>query len=77
MEARSKREGEEGEHRRIARIKHRVEHGITVNWDQSTHGGYDMNVGFVTDIDSSNGAYMRPAAPPYTKKVVVSRVGVG
>ena len=52
-------------------------HGITVNWDQSTHGGYDMNVGFVTDIDSSNGAYMRPAAPPYTKKVVVSRVGVG
>ena len=33
-----------------------------VNWDQSTHGGYDMNVGFVLDSNSKKGCYIRPAA---------------
>ena len=51
-------------------------HGFCVNWDQATHGGFDMNVGFVTDINSVNGGYMRPAAPPTyaTIIVVISRV---
>ena len=33
-----------------------------VNRDQSTHGGYDFNVGFVFDSHSKKGCYIRPAA---------------
>ena len=37
---------------------------ISVYFDQSTHGGHDMNVGFVCSADGDNrGAYLRPAAP--------------
>ena len=39
--------------------------GVTsycINWDQSTHGGYDMNVGFALDSNSKKGCYLRPAA---------------
>ena len=31
-------------------------------WDQSTHGGYDMNIGFALDSNSKNGCYVRPTA---------------
>ena len=33
-----------------------------LNWDLSTHGGYDLNIGFALDSHSKKGCYIRPAA---------------
>lgn len=35
---------------------------VALHWDQSTHGGHDINIGMVLDCNSDRGAYMRPAA---------------
>ena len=37
---------------------------ISLHWDQSTHGGFDMNVGMLLDCHSDRGTYLRPAATP-------------
>ena len=36
---------------------------LAVNWDGSTHGGLDMNVGFAVDVGTGLGAYFRPMVP--------------
>ena len=36
---------------------------LAVNWDGSTHGGLDMNVGFAVDVGTGFGAYFRPLVP--------------
>ena len=37
---------------------------IGLHWDQSTHGGHDMNVGMLLDCHSDRGAYLSPAPTP-------------
>ena len=46
-----------------ARQLFKDEVGVALNWDQSTHGGLDVNVCICTSAHTDVGAYCRPAAP--------------
>ena len=53
--------------------------GVSLYFDQSTHGGHDLNAAFVVSSGGcSKGAYLRPAAPSYIHTYIhtsVSSVG--